>query len=92
MISPFYKTRLAFKISTYIQQARVSLLEDLVAYTNDPVRYKRRLRMLIQLAEYECNTLKKIRDFETDDISDINGLETIELFNREVDAIVNRSA
>jgi hypothetical protein len=92
MINPFYKTRLVFKLSTYIQEARASLLEDLVAYTNDPIRYKRRLRMLIQLSEYEYHTLKKIRDFETDELNDIGSYDTIEMLKREVNTIVDRNS
>jgi len=91
MINVFYRTRLIFKISTYIQKNRSKLLEDLVAYTKDPVRYKRRLRMLIQLAEYEQNILKKIRDFETHNVDDLNQSVLGDLIV-EVDSIVDKSS
>jgi len=91
MINVFYRTRLIFKISTYIQKNRSKLLEDLVAYTKDSVRYKRRLRMLIQLAEYEQNILKKIRDFETHNVDDLNQSVLGDLIV-EVDSIVDKSS
>lgn len=91
MINPFYRTRLIYKISVYISNARNTLLEDLVAYTNDPVRLKRRIRMLIQLSDYEQNTLIKIRDFDTDNIEDM-GQDILGRLQQEVDSITNRDS
>lgn len=91
MIHSFYRTSLVFKISAYIQKKRTTLLEDLVAYTNDPVRYKRRIRMLIQLSAYEQDVLKKIRDFETNDPSDLD-TAMLGVLQNEVDCIVDPSS
>jgi hypothetical protein len=89
MINPFYKTKLIYQISQHIAEQRQTLLEDLVAYSKDPVRYKRRMRMLIQLAEYEQQLLKKINAFETNDQEDIGNYNAIEQFKYEVRVIVN---
>ena len=64
------KPRSINKVLTYITQAREKILKDLVAYGDDPVRSKRRLRLLIQLADYEHQLLIKIRDFTTEDPED----------------------
>ena len=90
MINPFYKTRLIYQISQYIATQRLGLLEDLVAYSKDPVRYQRRIRMLVQLSEYEQQTLKKIINFETNDEHDIGNYEGLEQLKYEVDILVNR--
>ena len=92
MIHEFKKTRLIYEISNFIKDQRFLLLTDLVAYTKDPVRYKRRLRMLIQLADYEKQILEKIRDFETNDPADFERYMALGLLQQEVYIIVNLSS
>lgn len=92
MIPPFYRSRLVYQICSYISQQREHLLKELVAYSNDPVRHGRRMRMLQHLAAYEHLTLEKIQNFETQDLTDITGKDLIDQLIKEVDSIVNRSA
>jgi hypothetical protein len=92
MVNSFYKTRLIYQISQYIADHRQTLLEDLVAYSKDPVRYSRRIRMLTQLAEYEQQILKKINNFETNDEEDISKHHALTQLKLEVDVLVNRNS
>lgn len=82
----FYKTQLIYKVLNAIRCERDLLVRDLVAYTTDPVRYKRRIRILINLADYEKQVLEKIRDFETDQSKD---LDLISTFESEIKSLVN---
>jgi hypothetical protein len=96
MINNFYKTRLVYKVLDLINTERDILKRDLVAYSNDPVRYARRFRMLTNLAEYEFNLLTKIRNFESDDPSDLLGnpdeLDALHFITAEIQAIVDTNA
>jgi hypothetical protein len=92
MIHPFYRTRLIYQICSYIAQHREQLLKELVAYTDDSVRYRRRMRMLKHLAAYEQATLEKMQNFETQDQSDLEHADVIGQLKQEVDSIVHRSA
>lgn len=96
MINNFYKTRLIYKVLDIISIERDTLKRDLVAYSNDPVRYARRLRMLTNLAEYEFNLLTKIRNFETEDPADLlgtpNELDALHFITAEIRAIVDTNA
>lgn len=92
MIHPFYRTRLIYEICSYIAQHRESVLKELVAYTDDPVRYRRRMRMLKHLADYEKTTLEKIQNFETQEQSDLDHADVIGQLRQEVDSITHRSA
>jgi hypothetical protein len=91
MINNFYKTKTVYKVLDLINVERESLKSDLVAYSNDPVRFTRRFRMLINLAEYELNILTKIRNFETEDCKDYQIDVVIEI-EKEIKAIVDRDA
>jgi hypothetical protein len=91
MNSAFLKPRLIYKVLTYITQAREKILKDLVAYGDDPVRAKRRLRLLIQLADYEHQLLIKIKDFTTEDPEDY-GDQTLNLLLSEIDLITDISS
>lgn len=71
----------------YITTARDSLLGALISYTEDPVRYARRVRMLCQLAAYEAQIIEKINKFQTDDLLDID--LTFDEIKNEVDQLVN---
>jgi hypothetical protein len=91
MPNPFYKTRLVYQILTHINVQREELLGELVAYSQDPVRMKRRLRMLTNLSQYEQMFLEKIQNFETDDNNDLNQ-ELLGKIKTEVDYVVDRDA
>lgn len=90
MINNFHKTKLTFKTLELIATERDSLKRDLVAYSNDPVRYHRRFRMLLNLAEYELSILTKIRNFETSNETDLG--ELTGTIANEIRSIVNRDA
>lgn len=71
----------------YIALAKDSLLGDLVSYTEDSVRYARRIRMLCQLSMYECQIIEKISQFETSDLADLDlALAEIKI---EIDQVTN---
>ncbi len=85
----FAKTKLIFDLSNYIATKRNGLLEDLVAYTEDPVRYGRRIRLLRQLAQYESSVLQQIENFNTADDNDIFSTENFDEFKREIDTVAS---
>jgi hypothetical protein len=64
-------------------RARMQLFDEIAIHAIDPVLYKRRFRMLSQLSQYESQIIKKIQNFETDDVGDLfpdklfNGIEAI---------------
>jgi hypothetical protein len=86
---PLARSVVVYDTVTLIAEKRQLLLNDLVAYTNDPVRYKRRMRMLIQLSSYEEQILTKLNkfDFVNDDIK-----STISNINWEIQQLVNINA
>lgn len=86
MSHPFYRTKLIYEVLRTISEHRNILLSDLVAYTQDPVRYKRRMRMLIQLASYELQILQKVKDEE---ITQSDTQELLLIIKEEIDAITN---
>lgn len=86
----FYKTKLIFKMSTYIADKRKIVLRDLVAYTADPVRSSRRMRTLKQLAQYEHDMLVKIQNFETDETNDVEN--AIDFIKFEIDSVIDSNA
>ena len=79
-------------MSIFIKDHREKLLKDLVAYTKDPVRYNRRLRMLIQLADYEKQLLEKFRDFQTEDTDDLEKNSILATLQYEVTVITDISS
>ena len=86
----YYKIKIVKKFLTITNQARVNLLNELVVNATDPILYKRRLRMLEHLSQYECQILEKIRDFDTDDVQDFNVASQNILTNLQL--ILNKSA
>jgi hypothetical protein len=85
---PLIKSKLIYEVVAFIGERRKLLLNDLIAYAKDPVRYKRRMRMLIQLSQYEQQILTKLDNFElTDDIDTI-----INDLMREIYDVVNLNA
>lgn len=85
----FHKSKLIYNTLAEIQKERDLLVRDLVAYTNDSVRYQRRIRMLINLSEYEKQILEKIRDFDPDWEIELDMIAHIKF---EISCIVNRDA
>lgn len=85
----FAKTKLVVDVCNYIADKRQHLLEDLVAYTEDPVRYKRRLRLLRQLAQYESSIIQKIEEFNADGNSDVYSFDTMGNFKDEIDLVAS---
>ncbi len=71
----------------YITIARDILLGALVSYTEDPVRYARRVRMLCQLSAYEVQIIEKINKFQTDDLTDLD--LALNEIKHEIDQITN---
>ena len=61
-------------------------MRDLVAYIDDPVRYRRRLRFLTELATYEAQLMNKLENFESDDQSDYDD-DTRKRIQDEIDTI-----
>lgn len=55
---------------TEIQTAKQDLLDELVNRATDSVIFKRRFRMLSQLAEFESIVIKKIYNLESNDTND----------------------
>ena len=86
------KSKLICTVLDYIQTKRKELLGDLLAYSKDTVRYQRRIRMLINLAEYEQQILLKIRDFETDDVNEILDLTNEGIIIQEINSITDIAA
>ena len=62
----FAKLKIIYKIVQYISETRQNLIKDLIAYSDDPVRYKRRMRFLIQLSQYEHQLLIKFNQIDSD--------------------------
>lgn len=47
-------------------------MSELIDHATDPVIFKRRLRLLTQLASLEFQLLTKLQSFETDDVDDFD--------------------
>jgi hypothetical protein len=63
---PLIKSKLVYEVVLFINEKRKLILNDLIAYSNDPVRHKRRMRILIQLCTYEQQILSKLDNFDFD--------------------------
>jgi len=87
----FYKTSTAYKVLDLINVERELLKSELVAYSKDPVRYSRRFRMLINLAQYEVNILTKLQNFYTDNADDLKTL-MVDIIATEIKSLVDRDA
>jgi hypothetical protein len=92
MFHPFFQTRLVYQVLEHIHNQRQELMNELVSYSQDPVRRARRLRMLSNLSEYEQNFLEKIRNFETNNNHDLNDSLLLAKIKAEVDHVVDREA
>jgi hypothetical protein len=84
----YYKILLVNQFLQLTNQARTQLLDELAIYATDPTKYHRRFRMLTQLSQLENQIIKKIQDFETDDINDLS----IDRICRSINVVLHRSA
>ena len=66
----FYKTYLINMLQQRIAIERQLLLQELTAAGSDSVVWKRRFRMLSQLAAWESQVTAKIYAFDTDNAAD----------------------
>ena len=64
--SNYTKTNVIYKSLKLIEKGKNLALRDLAAYANDPIRYKRRLRFLRELSQYELNLLSNFENFVSD--------------------------
>lgn len=76
-------------VGKLIQSHKADLHKELQERAGDPVIFKRRFRMLAQLAEYESQIYRKIYNFNTDDIRDYDS--AISLIRQELRDVTNRS-
>ena len=89
MNDTFFKLRLLNEFLVESQARRSMLLEELIDNATDPVVKKRRFRMLSNLAAYEASIIKKIANFDTDDIHDLLLFQSL---SDELDSLLDRSA
>lgn len=97
MNSVFLKILILDTFVKAVIERREILLDELKTYGCDPVRRMRRIRMLSQLAYYESETIKKINDFESDDIDDWLSQSSddwlgFQILIDEIDNVIDRSA
>ena len=85
----FNKTRLIYETIQYISEAKQKILKDIVSYTDDPIRFRRRLRFLRELTEYEFNLTKSFEDFETKDPANDYDHNTVVKIKNAVDIITS---
>lgn len=89
MNNTLFKLQLLNEFLAESQKHRQILLDELIDNATDPVVRKRRFRMLSNLSTFESSVIKKISEFETDDVSD---LFLCHAFNYELELLVDRSA
>ena len=89
MNDTFFKIRLLHAFLAETQKHRQILLDELVNNATDPTVRKRRFRMLSNLAVFEGSIIKKIQNFETDNIQDFFQEY---ILSAELDALLDRSA
>ena len=83
--SYYLQNRVLYKSLKKIQEAKSKALTDLIAYTDDPVRYKRRLRFIKELITYEKNLLENFENFDSDNpIQDFDD-QTIQKIRESID-------
>lgn len=76
-------------VSKIIHYHKSELQKELQERASDPVIFKRRFRMLTQLAEYESQIYKKIYNFNTNDFQDYD--LAVRLITQEIYDVTNRS-
>lgn len=83
----FYKTYLINMLQQRIAIERQLLLQELTASATDAVVWKRRFRMLGQLASWESQVTAKIYAFETDNADDYQ----LDKFIEELTIVTSRN-
>jgi hypothetical protein len=76
-------------VGRLINNQRTLLEKELQEKASDPVIFKRRFRMLSQLADYESQIYKKIYNFDTEDFNDYK--QIVYLINNEIQNVTDRS-
>ena len=71
-----------------VAEEKQKLRQEQIEHAADPIIRMRRFRMLRQLCDYESQVIKKIYQFQTDDMSDLIDNP----FLGEISQIINRSA
>jgi hypothetical protein len=88
MTDPNYiKTNIIYKSLKLIEKNKNLALRDLAAYANDPVRYKRRLRFLRELSQYELNLLTNFENFVPDNVEHDFNNDTLKKIRESIDLI-----
>ena len=88
MIDPNYtKTNTIYKSLKLIEKGKNQALRDLVAYANDPVLYKRRLRFLRELSQYELNLLTTFENFVSDNAEHDFDIDTLVKIRESIDLL-----
>lgn len=85
----YYKLITTEIINTHIGQHRAALQKELFELATDDVLLRRRYRMLSQLAQYESQILKKIYQFNSNQISDY--CDAVAIAIREINHVTDRS-
>ena len=81
----YLQNRVLYKSLKKIQEAKSQVLTELIAYTDDPVRYKRRLRFLKELVIYEKRLIENFENFDSDNpIQDFDD-QTIQKIRESID-------
>lgn len=73
-----------------IDIARNTIRQELIDNAGDPIKLKRRFRMMGQIGALESQIYKKIYDFKGGSIDDY--LQAIHQFKSEVTSVVDRSS
>lgn len=85
----FYKLVLVDTVKNYLDEHRKNLQTELYSMATDATLFKRRFRMLSQLAEYESQIYKKIYQFQGDTIDDYT--TAVGTILAEIQYITNRN-
>ena len=85
----FYKLVTANTTSFYLDKFKTDLERDLYATADDPVLFRRRFRMISQLADYQSQIYKKIYNFTSDDMNDY--IDVIKLIIDEIYIVTSKN-
>lgn len=86
----YYKIKTIKKFLQETNQVRDRLMTELIVNATDPVLFKRRFRMLEHLCQYEQQIIKKLKNFETDEIEDFEIAH--ENIRTNLNLVLNKSA
>lgn len=83
----YLKTKLIYQSLQKLSNERKKTLSDLAAYVHDPVRYKRRLRFLRELASYELHLLESFENFVTENPGEDFDEQTLKKIRESIDLL-----